>query len=64
MYSKQIKDARKEQKMTQITLANKAKVMLKTVSEIENNKCNPTVETLRRIGNVLQIPLILKNNML
>ncbi len=60
-----LKEKRKLKKMTQKTLAEKARLPRSTVARIESGKANPTIENLRKISNALdfelEINLIPKN---
>ena len=52
---KNIKKIRTQKKMTQDELAEKLFVSRQTVSNYENNKSNPDIETLKKIADVLGV---------
>lgn len=53
----EIKKLRKEKKLTQSELAEKCNLSKNAIWNYENNKRNPTVNTLNKIGEVLGIDL-------
>ncbi len=55
-----VKELRVERKMTQYELAQYAQVPLGTVSKLENNKANVTIETLEKVLNVFGYELSAK----
>ena len=59
MVGKNIKTLRKEKKLTLRSLAEKANISKSTLSDIENENTNPTVTTLNKIANALEVPLFL-----
>lgn len=52
-----IKRVRKKKNIKQIELSNKCNISLTYLSQIENNKKEPALSTLREISNYLNIPL-------
>lgn len=52
---KQIRIRRKELKMTLKELSEKTNVSISFLSQVELDKCSPTLETLRKIADTLQI---------
>lgn len=50
-----VKDQRRQQKLTQADLARRAGVTQRMVSEFENGKVGPTLETLFRIFDALNV---------
>ena len=52
-----IKEIRKKQKISQEKLAEKANVHLKTIIRLENAKCSPSIDTVIKIANVLEIKI-------
>ncbi len=50
-----VKDQRRQQKLTQADLARRAGVTQRMVSEFENGKVSPTLETLFRIFDALNV---------
>jgi len=60
--SKQIRTAREQRKLTQLELANKCNLNLRTIQRIENNETKPRLYTLRIIGEVLDIKLNTNND--
>lgn len=57
MYGENIRELRKEQSLTLVDLARKAGIAKGTLSEIENNKTNPSLATLDKIANALGLPV-------
>lgn len=53
---KQISDARKEKKLTQIQLANKMHVSTEAVSKWEKDAYSPSLENEKKLRKILQIP--------
>jgi transcriptional regulator with XRE-family HTH domain len=51
-----IKAKRKEKSLLQADLARRADITQAYLSQIENNKREPNLDTLRRIGEVLEVP--------
>ena len=52
-----IKLYRKKQKLTQVRLADKANISRSYLADVENNRYNPSVDTLKNISNALGINL-------
>ena len=52
-----IKLYRKKQKLTQVQLADKANISRSYLADVENNRYNPSVDTLKNISNGLGINL-------
>ena len=52
-----IKILRKERKLTQVELAKKSNISRSYLTDIENNRYNPSVETLKAIANSLEVKL-------
>ena len=50
-----LKNERKKQGISMSTLSNLSKVSKTTISEIENNKVNPTINTLKKLANSLNV---------
>lgn len=50
-----IRNIRKEQNLTQLKLAKKAKISNSYLSDIERGRTNPSIVTLVAISNVLNI---------
>ncbi|WP_027631928.1 helix-turn-helix domain-containing protein [Clostridium hydrogeniformans] len=50
-----IKIIRKENKLTQVELAKKANISRSYLADIENNRYNPSLETLKSLANALGI---------
>ncbi|MNJ41053.1 helix-turn-helix transcriptional regulator [Paenibacillus fonticola] len=48
---------RKELKLTQLELAEKAKVTRQTINAIENNKYDPTLRLAIRIAKIVGVPV-------
>lgn len=59
-----IKELRVERKMTQVELAQYAQVTLGTISKLENNKANVTIETLERVLSVFSYELSAKKKLM
>lgn len=53
--SARIREKRKEQRLTQQELADKAGVSLKTIQRWENGERSPRVEEMNRLAEVLQV---------
>lgn len=51
-----IKDLRKEKKLTQVELAEKANISRSYLADIERNRYNPSVDTLKAIAKALDVP--------
>lgn len=52
-----IRDIRKSKKMTITQLANATGLTPSMISQVERSIISPSIETLKKIGNVLEIPL-------
>lgn len=52
-----IRDIRKTRKMTITQLANSTSLTPSMISQVERSLISPSIETLKKIGNVLEIPL-------
>lgn len=52
-----IKNLRKERSLTQVELAKKSNISRSYLTDIENNRYNPSVETLKAIANSLEVTL-------
>lgn len=52
-----IKTLRKERKLTQVELAKKSNISRSYLTDIENDRYNPSVETLKAIANSLDVKL-------
>lgn len=50
-----IKLYRKKQKLTQVQLADKANISRSYLADVENNRYNPSVDTLKNISNALGV---------
>jgi transcriptional regulator with XRE-family HTH domain len=57
----QIKEARQERGLSQVELADKYRLHIRTIQRIENEEVTPRLYTLRIIGEALDVDLI-KNN--
>lgn len=51
-----LKEIREERKMTQSQLAEACGVIRQTISNIENNIANPSVDLAKKMGSVLGVP--------
>ena len=58
---KQILLARQQQKLSQVELANKCHLNVRTIQRIENEEVSPRLYTLRIISEVLGVPLMNEN---
>ena len=56
----QIKERREILKITQESLADLSGVGLRTIKQLEGGKANPTFNTLKEIGDVLGLELVLQ----
>ena len=54
----QVRLARQQKKLSQVELANKCSLNIRTIQRIENNEVTPQLYTLRIIGDVLDIELM------
>ena len=59
--STEIKELRKKEGLTQQDLSEKSGLSIRTIQRIENNEVNPSVYSLRKIGEVLNRDFELKN---
>lgn len=57
---KQLKERREMLKVTQETLAELSSVGLRTLKQIESNKGNPTLLTLKKLSDVLGLEINLQ----
>jgi transcriptional regulator with XRE-family HTH domain len=53
---KKLKDLRKSKGLTLKELANKTNLSISFISDIEHNRSNPSISTLKIICNILDIP--------
>lgn len=51
-----LKELREKRKLTQAQLAEKVGISQQAYSQIENELCNPSLETALKISNVLKTP--------
>ena len=51
----QLRKLRKEHNMTLKTLSDKTNVSISFLSQVERNKCNVTLESLRKISDALNV---------
>ena len=58
----QIKIARQQKKLSQVECASKCNLNIRTIQRIENNEVSPRLYTLRIIGEVLDIKLLRKDD--
>lgn len=56
---RQLKIARAIAGMTQAQLAEKSGVPTRVISEIENDKKNPTIRTLKRLAEAMDMELVI-----
>lgn len=56
-FGQRVKKLREQRKMSQLTLAQKAKLDLTTVNEIENGNREPMLRTIWKISNALEVTL-------
>ena len=65
LIGEQIKQRRKELKITQSSLAELANVSLNTLSRIESGKANPTIDVIAKIADILgfELKLVIKNSL-
>lgn len=54
---KSIKHFRKSRGITQEELCSKAEISTTFLSQIENGKNNPSVETMEKIADILRVPV-------
>ncbi len=52
---KRLRTLRKQQKMTQVELANKAKISANYYSRIERDEENPSLEVIKDIATALKV---------
>ena len=56
-FGQRVKELREQKKMSQLMLAQKAKLDLTTVNEIENGNRDPMLRTIWKISNALEVKL-------
>lgn len=56
-FGEKIKKLREQRKMSQLELAQRAKLDLTTVNEIENGNRDPMLRTIWKISNALRVKL-------
>lgn len=56
-FGNQVRKLREKKKMSQLDLAQRAKLDLTTVNEIENGNRSPMLKTIWRIANALEVKL-------
>lgn len=54
---KKIKKYRKEKGLTQLDLATKSNMSRSYLADVENNRYNPSVDTIKSIANALDVPM-------
>lgn len=54
---KKIKKYRKEKGLTQLDLATKSNMSRSYLADVENNRYNPSVETIKSIASALDVPI-------
>ena len=52
-----IKTFRKANKLTQVELAKKANISRSYLADVENDRYNPSLETLKSLANALEVPV-------
>ncbi|QUH21462.1 helix-turn-helix domain-containing protein [Alkaliphilus sp. B6464] len=52
-----VKELRKQLGLTQAEFAKKANISRTYLSDVENNRYNPSIDTLQNIANHLEVPL-------
>lgn len=57
-FGNQVRRLRERRKMSQLELAQKAKLDLTTINEIENGGRDPMLKTIWRIANALEVNLL------
>lgn len=53
-----LRQIRKSKGVTQMALAGKVGISQSNISDIENNKHNPTLDTLQKIADALAVPVV------
>lgn len=56
-FGQRVKKLREQRKMSQLALAQKAKLDLTTINEIENGIRDPMLKTIWKLANALQTSL-------
>lgn len=56
-FGQRVKKLREQRKMSQLELAQKAKLDLTTINEIENGNRDPMLKTIWKIANALEVEL-------
>lgn len=56
-FGKRVRQIRREKKMSQLELSQKAKLDLTTINEIENGNRDPLLGTIEKISNALGVSL-------
>lgn len=56
-FGARVKKLREEKKLSQLALAQKAKLDLTTINELENGNRDPMLKTIWRIANALEVKL-------
>lgn len=56
-FGQRVKDLREQRKMSQLVLAQKAKLDLTTINEIENGNRDPMLKTIWKISNALDVKI-------
>lgn len=64
MIGESIKKRRKSLKVTQVELAEMADISPNTLYKIERNQANPTLDTLKKLGDILGLEICMKTKIL
>ncbi len=56
-FGERVRKLREQKKISQLTLAQKAKLDLTTINEIENGNRDPMLKTIWKIANALNVKL-------
>lgn len=56
-FGEKMRKLRKQKEMSQLDLAQKAKIDLTTVSELETGGRNPMLKTIRKVAIALGVPI-------
>lgn len=56
--SRQIREMRRSKKLTQAQLADVAGVAVKVIQEIEHERANPTIATIKALAKALDVDLV------